>query len=94
MDEYGFKSCVSLPLKADGKTIGVFSICSMDTGIFNDGESALLAELAADVAFGITTLRVRKQQAEGAQRLAKSLEETIRAIATTIEMRDPYTAGH
>lgn len=94
VDEYGFKSCVSLPLKANGETIGVLSIYSADTGIFNDGETALLAELAADVAFGITTLRVRKQQAEGALRLAKSLEETIRAIATTIEMRDPYTGGH
>ena len=91
---FGFKSGVSLPLKADGETIGIVSIYSADAGIFSDEESALLAELAADLAFGITTLRVRKQQAEGALRLARSLEETIRAIATTIEMRDPYTAGH
>jgi PAS domain S-box-containing protein len=29
-----------------------------------------------------------------AERLGRSLEETIRAVALTVEMRDPYTAGH
>ena len=40
----------------------------------------------------------RKQVARRLQhslkRLEKSMEDTIRAIATTVEARDPYTAGH
>ena len=61
----------------------------------------LLEELADDLAFGITTLRTRAERdrmAEAHQHheeiLRKSLEDSIQAISDTVEMRDPYTAGH
>ncbi len=38
--------------------------------------------------------RVQQEREQDAKRLARSLEETIWAVATTVEMRDPYTAGH
>jgi len=34
------------------------------------------------------------RESDNARRLEASLEATIRAVATTIEARDPYTAGH
>jgi HD-GYP domain-containing protein (c-di-GMP phosphodiesterase class II) len=39
-------------------------------------------------------LRSRNERRQSADRLRKSLEDTIQAIATTVEVRDPYTAGH
>jgi PAS domain S-box-containing protein len=36
----------------------------------------------------------RKQAEQTREQLAAALEETVQAIASTVEMRDPYTAGH
>lgn len=38
--------------------------------------------------------RLEEEHKQGLLKLGKSLEETVQAIAATIEMRDPYTAGH
>ena len=61
----------------------------------------LLQELAGDLAYGITTLRTREERDRIAHAhehheaiLRKSLEDSIQAIAATVEMRDPYTSGH
>lgn len=39
-------------------------------------------------------LAAREQQFQSAQKLRRSLEQTIAAIARALEKRDPYTAGH
>ncbi len=39
-------------------------------------------------------VRAEKEIFQGWQRLQKALEGTIQALALTIEIRDPYTAGH
>lgn len=92
--EYGYRSSIALPLRIDNQVIGVLNIYAGEVGAFGDEEVGLLTELAGDLAFGIATLRARAEQADSARRLEKSLEDTIGAIATTIEARDPYTAGH
>ncbi|MBI4322642.1 MAG: PAS domain S-box protein [Chloroflexi bacterium] len=38
--------------------------------------------------------RAKEERLKSVQRLGRALEETIQAVALTIEMRDPYTAGH
>lgn len=91
---FGYRSRVALPLKVNGRVLGALSIYAAEPGAFGEGELALLAELAEDLAFGIGNLRARAEQEASARKLEKSLEDTIQAIATTIETRDPYTAGH
>ena len=92
--QLGYRSSVALPLKIDHGVIATFNIYAGEPGVFGEDEVGLLAELAADLAFGIVTVRARVEQRKSADRLAKALEDTIQAIATTIEARDPYTAGH
>ncbi len=92
--EYGFRSSVALPLKVAEEVIGVLNIYAPDAEVFSEEEMQPLAELAADLAFGIATLRTRAAHERSGERLARSMEATIRAIARTIEKRDPYTAGH
>lgn len=53
-----------------------------------------LADLADDLAFGLMVLRDRQNQIRSAMRLERSMEQTVSALAATIEKRDPYTAGH
>lgn len=92
--EFGYRSSVALPLKADQGVIATLNIYAAEVGVFGEEEIGLLAELAADLAFGIATVRTRAEQQESARRLGRALEDTIQAITTTIEARDPYTAGH
>jgi PAS domain S-box-containing protein/putative nucleotidyltransferase with HDIG domain len=38
--------------------------------------------------------QIEEERRQNAQKLVKAMESTIEAMATTVEMRDPYTAGH
>lgn len=99
--ERGYAANFAHPLRAGGKVIGALSIYAAETAAFDEKETKLLTELADDLAFGIETLRTRAerdrivfQHEHHAEILQKSLEDALRAIAYTVEMRDPYTAGH
>lgn len=90
----GYGSVLVAPLLSDSQVIGALSIYAVEVNAFDAAEIALLGELASDMAFGIATLRMRGAQEHSAERLQRSMEATIQAIAGTVEMRDPYTAGH
>jgi PAS domain S-box-containing protein/putative nucleotidyltransferase with HDIG domain len=92
--EFGYRSSVALPLKLDQGVLATLNIYAGEVDVFGEDELGLLTELAADLAFGIATVRARAEQQESARKLGRALEDTIQAIATTIEARDPYTAGH
>ena len=97
----GYASIISLPLASEEGVFGVLCVHAAETDAFTVGEISLLDEMAADLAFGVAMLRLRlerdramKQSQNYLGGLRDSLEETVRAIALTVEMRDPYTAGH
>ena len=78
------QNSISAPLIAEGKVIGVFSVQS---------DSLTPKDIPAATAFA--------NQLAGAwnrtiilEDLKNSLEGTIRTLAATVEVRDPYTAGH
>ncbi len=70
------------------------TIYSVEHDAFNPDELHLLRELAADLAYGIKALRDKADREAAVRRWRESLESTIGAIASTVEKRDPYTAGH
>lgn len=96
------RASISLPFKwRDGKVFGMLTILTAEAEAFDAGELQLLTELADDIVFGIAALRTRAerdrnayQHVHHAEILQKSLEQSIQAIADTVEARDPYTAGH
>jgi len=91
----GYHSKIALPLKDEkNQVLGVLAIYSVEVNAFTPGEVRLLEELANDLAFGIRNLRLRTQRSETFEKLERSLETTVMSIATTLEIRDPYTAGH
>ncbi len=99
--KHGLQSIMALPLRTVGGTFGALTIGAADPEAFNGGELQLLQELADNLAFGIGSLRMRAErdqmaveQRHHAQMLRRGLEESIKIIAGTVEMRDPYTAGH
>ncbi|MBI3479825.1 MAG: PAS domain S-box protein [Nitrosomonadales bacterium] len=99
--KYGYASSIALPLKENGQVFGTLTIYAAEPGAFGPDQVALLEEMADDLAFGVKALRVRQERdlAMGQDRkhiaqLQDNLEDTVRAIAAIVEMRDPYTAGH
>jgi PAS domain S-box-containing protein/putative nucleotidyltransferase with HDIG domain len=90
----GYASSAALPLRDAGGIFGVLTIYAPQPEAFGRNELALFEELAADLAYGITALRTSGERAAAVRRLSENLEDTIAAIAATIERRDPYTAGH
>ena len=75
----GYRSIVSLPLLERGQAFGAMTIYAPKADAFAAGEIRLLEELAGDLAYGITSLRVRAERgrAEGA---LKDSEATYRSL--------------
>lgn len=97
----GFLSSVAFPLIRDNRTLGAVNIFSGDPKGFGKEDLVLLSALAEDLSYGIAAIRTREQKKtveeklrESQVRVQRTIEVTIQALSTTIEMRDPYTAGH
>ena len=84
----------ALPLKAGGATLGLLCVYADDVAAFDEREMPLLEELANDLAYGINMQRTGAERDQMRGALSETLLQTIRALALTVEKRDPYTAGH
>ncbi|HEY5994106.1 MAG TPA: HD domain-containing phosphohydrolase [Gallionellaceae bacterium] len=99
--KYGLASSIALPLRDNGQVVGVLTLYAGEPNAFDTEEVALLEEMAEDLAYGLDALHTRIERDRAldesrrfAERLRSSLEEALQAISATVEMRDPYTAGH
>jgi len=97
----GFASSITLPLKDDTKVFGLLAVYANEENAFAGREVDLLEEMAGDLAFGVTSLRVRQQRDHAMQlneahleQMHETLHQTVTAISKAVEARDPYTAGH
>ena len=97
----GFNSAVALPLIYEGDTLGVLTIYASERETFDKSEIDRLMGLANDLAYGICALRTRIERIQAGEeielhvdKLQKALAGTIKVVASTVEVRDPYTAGH
>lgn len=97
----GFISCTALPLRDGDRVMGVLAIYASEADAFDEGEVKLLMELADDLTYGIVALRnqaereyAMEENRQNAARMQKALLETVEAIGSALEKRDPYTAGH
>jgi len=97
----GFSSVVSLPLTSNGRPFGALSIYSDETDVFNSEEVDLLKRLGDSLVYGVVAIHTHKKLnwAEGEakkslDKLQKAFGAIIQVLEKTVEMRDPYTAGH
>lgn len=101
----GYRSWGAFSLHVGTRVIGALSVYSRQLQYFHDAldgeEFRLLESLAMDVSNGLQFIEEEKKrkQAEARlqgtlSRLRKAMGATIQALASTVEYRDPYTAGH
>lgn len=70
--KYG--SVIALPLRMDGKCIGALCLYGSEPNMFDEGEQLLLEDLANDLAFGISMLRLRAERERLEDEILKSIE--------------------
>jgi len=75
----GYASSLAIPLIAEHQALGSITIYSRQTNPFTSEEVKLLSELASDVSYGLTALRLRAAHAR-AELAAREREEELVAI--------------
>ncbi|MEN6320080.1 MAG: PAS domain S-box protein [Syntrophaceae bacterium] len=75
----GYASSISLPLLSGRSALGAITIYAIQPDTFSENEVNLLMELADDLAYGITFLRMRAAHAHAEDELQKSIKllETV-----------------
>jgi phosphoserine phosphatase RsbU/P len=84
----GYESIIAIPVLVDGERYGALTIYATEAEVFSEEEVALLSELAADLGYGITTLRIRVEQQRGAEEIRQmntELERRVRARTADLE---------
>ncbi|MFZ3044472.1 MAG: ATP-binding protein, partial [Desulfatirhabdiaceae bacterium] len=78
--ERGYASSIALPLRADGRCFGAVNIYSSLADPFCQDEIILLTELADDIAYGITSLRMRAERDRAEASLKNAHDELERRV--------------
>ena len=79
MLEHGFHGTVVLPLRDGERSFGLLYLYAPEVLTISNEEIALLQELATDMAFGIVSLRARREQ----QRLQASVLKVAAAVSAS-----------
>ena len=100
--KFNLQSSFSLPIKlSNGEVVAAFMVYSEIPDAFGEEELKLLDQLSADLGYGVESLRTRVSYENALLETQKQehqivtlLEDSIEMLAYTLEIRDPYTAGH
>lgn len=90
----GVLSTLVVPVKIDGEIIGTLAVWSSRKGTFDQESVQFLIEVAGDIGVGVRSIQLNKRLNATLLSLRETLGSTVEAIATMVELRDPYTAGH
>ncbi len=76
-----YGSVIALPLQVDGKCIGALCLYGSKPNMFDQSEQLLLEDLANDLAFGISMLRLRAERERLEDEILKSIEREQERIS-------------
>ncbi|MDI6786661.1 MAG: HD domain-containing protein [bacterium] len=84
----GISSLLCIPLRIKGEVFGVMGVAHREIGEgFNDSERRFMQSLATEAAILIENANLHKESQD-------LFLETIKALTSTIDAKDPYTHGH
>ena len=95
----GYMSSIAIPLLAEGKVLGVVTLYSPEPDPFTEEEKKLLTEIAHDLAYGVTAIRMRDARARDEEKLRKYAADLKNLNATkdkffgiiAHDLRNPFT---
>jgi PAS domain S-box-containing protein len=78
-----FHSAIVIPLELASDTNGILAIYSNQKDVFSSDEVDILTQLAADISFGLNSLRARNEYQEAAEALRVSEEKFSKVFHTS-----------
>ena len=81
------RSWIGVPLIVRGEAIGLLTIDHREPGVYDEKSAEMALAFASQAAIAI-------ENARAYERLKTQNLETISALATAVEVKDPYTSGH
>lgn len=82
------------PLSIDGEILGNLSITAADPDAFDEAEVRLLAELAEDLAYGISNLRIRAKHREAERTIERmAYEDALTGLPNRLSLRERLLAA-
>ena len=91
------KSAALIPLIVGGRVLGVISLGEergWERSPFTLDKVELCQSIARQAAVAIENARLYEELRQSYMRVERTLEGTVNALVSAVEMRDPYTAGH
>ena len=89
-----FSSSILIPLKHNGKILGLINIFSDHRNSFKEQENEILLKIANNLSNDIRGVKLEILLKDTTKQLQRALYETIDAITLMSEIKDPYTSGH
>jgi EAL domain-containing protein (putative c-di-GMP-specific phosphodiesterase class I) len=83
----GHGAAMAMPLLADDECVGVLEVYADQSAGFDLSEMALLNELAADLAFGVATLRTRREYQRRASDIDRDPLTSLAEARLTLEQK-------
>ncbi len=90
----GFKSYLVAPIRCGEETAAILYVYSSIERAFDDVEIDLITEFSNNIGLALRSIRLSRETTSLHSALEDAAFGAVRAIAATIEKRDPYTSGH
>jgi|GEM_PF-2397490 len=89
------RAIAGIPLKLKGRVVGVLGLLHSDAKRkLRESDLTILNKLAELATISLNNSILFEAVRDLKSAVVATLEETIQAVAHTVEIRDPYTAGH
>ena len=92
--EIGLKAGFGVPIIANDQVVAVLVFFLFEPSEEDNRLVELVSAVATQLGSVIQRKRAEEERKQATEKLLNAMQGTIQAIAVTIEMRDPYTAGH
>ena len=90
----GFESVALIPLESGGRMVGLLHLNHRRPDYFTLETIESLERIAASVSIALLRRQAEEELINTTDKLRKSLVGTLQAMSHTVEIKDPYTAGH
>jgi len=90
----GYGAVSAFPLRAGNEVIGCLTLVSADAQSFDESETALLADFAEDIGYGIAHLRMQNRQLEAERTIERmAFEDPLTGLPNRAAMRERIAAA-
>ncbi len=94
LEEEGWGAMLALPMVVRNEVIGLAELFDRRLRPFTTAEIELAQTLVNQAAIALENTWAQEELQKSFQRLQRTLEGTVSALMSAVEMRDRYTAGH